>query len=499
MARKSPTIEQLNQWRKDREQEEQMLLSLPDEEFEIEKCGYSSYFFILKSTQRRCIEYGFQNARYFHEGLAAVKLDGKWGFVDKIGSMVISCKYDYAGSFQDGLAVINTGGTRKLEDCVREGYECIGDSNYSWQIKGGKWGFIDKLGNEISLCKYSIVGNFKGGLAIVRSGKLWGVVDGCGNEVVPCIYNKPILNIGKGIVKVELDGKTDIINITSSIALSCKYDDMGSFSEGLAAIKVGSKWGFVNEMGAIVISCKYDAVGFFREGLTYAKQNGKYGYINKSGIEIIPFIYEDASGFHKDLAEVRIGEKRYKINKSGAINSEVKYNFLEAQELSPKRVQVYLPNTKCDSIGLKQSNDNPKNKYDIIDEFHDGLARAKRNGKWGFITKEYFEKIPCKYEDVFNFYGDYARVKINGKWGFINKAGRQIIHCIFDWVNDFHEGLAAVEYKEKWGYINTNGCWKIERLYSFAGDFNRGRARVKRRRIFGWEEVFYIDRDGYKK
>ena len=39
-----------------------------------------------------------------------VKLNGKYGFVDKTGTEVISCKYDDARSFHDGRAGVKLNG-----------------------------------------------------------------------------------------------------------------------------------------------------------------------------------------------------------------------------------------------------------------------------------------------------------------------------------------------------------------------------------------------------
>jgi hypothetical protein len=38
-----------------------------------------------------------------------VKIDGKYGFIDKTGKVAIQPKYDTAGSFRDGLAGITIG------------------------------------------------------------------------------------------------------------------------------------------------------------------------------------------------------------------------------------------------------------------------------------------------------------------------------------------------------------------------------------------------------
>ena len=42
-------------------------------------------------TQQNCI---FYNVGNFSEELATIKLDGKWGFVNKLGTEIIPLQYD---------------------------------------------------------------------------------------------------------------------------------------------------------------------------------------------------------------------------------------------------------------------------------------------------------------------------------------------------------------------------------------------------------------------
>jgi hypothetical protein len=57
----------------------------------------------------------------FSESLAPVKLNDKWGFIDKNGNEVIKIKYDLVLEFSEGLAVF------KLKN---------------------KWGLVNKQGKE---------------------------------------------------------------------------------------------------------------------------------------------------------------------------------------------------------------------------------------------------------------------------------------------------------------------------------------------------------------
>ena len=83
---------------------------------------------------------GYDYVAEYSEGLAWVRLNGKYGFIDKSGTEVIPCKYDYAYFFSEGLAEV------KLN---------------------GKYGFIDKSGRLVIPCKYDGTYSFSEGLAKV--------------------------------------------------------------------------------------------------------------------------------------------------------------------------------------------------------------------------------------------------------------------------------------------------------------------------------------------
>lgn len=53
--------------------------------------------------------HGFDDVGIFMEGLAPVKVDGKWGYINKSGKMVIQPTYNFAGYFDNGYAVVGKG------------------------------------------------------------------------------------------------------------------------------------------------------------------------------------------------------------------------------------------------------------------------------------------------------------------------------------------------------------------------------------------------------
>ena len=92
----------------------------------------------------------------FNESLAAVRVDEKWGFIDKTGHLLIPLQYDYAWNFKEDVAAVK---------------------------QNGKWGFIDKAGQEFLPFLYDEADSFSKGFAEVKMDTLWGVIDKTGTWV----------------------------------------------------------------------------------------------------------------------------------------------------------------------------------------------------------------------------------------------------------------------------------------------------------------------------
>lgn len=79
----------------------------------------------------------------FFKGLAYYKdANGKYGFIDKTGKVVIPCQWEFVESFSEGLAAVND--------------------------KDDKYGFIDKTGKLVLPCKWNRAWSFHEGLGSVE-------------------------------------------------------------------------------------------------------------------------------------------------------------------------------------------------------------------------------------------------------------------------------------------------------------------------------------------
>lgn len=89
----------------------------------------------------------WDKACYFSEDLAAVKKDGKWGYVDRQHQIRIKPQYDGAFSFSEGRAAV---------------------------VQSGKWGYIDAHGNVAVPLQYANARVFQSGAAeVTLDGTNW--------------------------------------------------------------------------------------------------------------------------------------------------------------------------------------------------------------------------------------------------------------------------------------------------------------------------------------
>ena len=255
----------------------------------------AAYIMVIQPT--------YEDADYFSEGLAAVKLNGKWGYIDTTGKVIIPFQYDWALGFEDGEALVVIGeddaakyyiidrAGKVIEELTNDDYDGPYDEEEYYFSEGlcatqdgdwdynSKFGFVDENWKTVIAPKYDEAYNFFDGLAHVKIGDKWGCIDKTGKEIVPI-----------------------------------KYDWLYDFSEGLAIVENDDKYGFVDRTGNLVIPIEYSFALFFSEGLAGVifsdEPTGKWGFINKTGNVIVPPSFDDVGyyGFREGLVAVRVGD-----------------------------------------------------------------------------------------------------------------------------------------------------------------------------------------------
>lgn len=211
----------------------------------------------------------------------------------------------------------------------------------------------------------------------------------------------------EGAAAVEVSGRWGFIDEDGRFFVQPQFDEVHEFSAGYAEVCVEDQWGYINRRGEVVIPPQYEWADCFSEGLAAVSKGGKYGYINTLGAFVIPPQFDDAGMFAEGAAAVRRGAKSTYIRRDGKPLTDLLFD----------RAEVFL--------------------Y--------GRAAVLSGNRWGVLDNLGNLIVPFQFEEISSQYSEgLAAAKRDGKWGFIDLRGEWVIQPIYDRANDFTNGLAVV-------------------------------------------------------
>ncbi|MDT8902498.1 WG repeat-containing protein [Anaeroselena agilis] len=336
----------------------------------------------------------------------AVKADGRWGVVDKEGSLLAAPRYSAIIYKGEGLLLAVAGGE----------YE----GAFIPVTKGGKWGVLDRQGRVLIVPRFDYVDDFADGMARVKEGEKYGYIDKDGNLAVPPQYDHT-WGFRDGLAIVKDNGKYGYIDKTGKMVIAPQYEYQGAmlFSEGLAAVKVKNKWGYIDKKGTMVIAPQFSEAGYFAGGLAVVRPSGKAGAVNRAGEMVIEPVFDDL--------------------------------ILTAGE---------------PAMGLVYINNYTASRYVFIDEFgkpitpwfegawdfQEGIAKVRVDGKFGFIDTAGKMVIEPQFSHASRHcQNGMVFVERDGKRGFRDKEGRWLAQLLFG-LNSYYISKHQVVWDEDYIY-----------------------------------------------
>ena len=310
--------------------------------------------------------------------LFPVQIEGRWGYINTDGQLVIEPKFQSASLFHDGLAAVRESWNRKYinkrgEVVIEGNFSSTGDfSEGKAAVRfDGRWGFINRSGNFVINPKFRDAYSFSNGRAFVRSLHNWGYyyVDENGRKIesvdLPDAFDYVETNeFRDGLALVRDDDDFGYIDKSGNAAIPLKYNEARPFSEKLAAVKISDKWGFINSKEAVEISPQFISAGDFGSGMAPVRINSnQFGYLNKSGPLVIPEQFDVAETFREDRAAVFIDGKWTFIDTEGNQITSPKFDEVEPFFNGLAKVTILVPNEMDDEFTEKVGYINKSGRY----------------------------------------------------------------------------------------------------------------------------------------
>jgi hypothetical protein len=161
--------------------------------------------------------------------------DGKTGFRDLDGEILIKAIYESAEMFSEGHSAVEV------------------DS---------KWGLINEKGEYVLKPQFESLGSVHNGLVSFRSGDKWGFFDIRGHVIIePKFYW--VDEFSEGLCAVSTDfrskevRKYGYIDTTGKLVVDFQFQHAHKFENGRGKIQLNNLWGAVDKTGKIIVEPKH--------------------------------------------------------------------------------------------------------------------------------------------------------------------------------------------------------------------------------------------------
>ena len=216
---------------------------------------------------------------YPSNGFCQVEKNGKYGYIDESGELVLPFKYKKAYPFsENGLAFV------------------VGEN--------GLGGYIDEYGEFVIDPIYESGSTFRFGFAAVSKNGKYIYIYKNGNKAINNTFKYAGGFSEWGLAKLEeLDGRQSLMDTTSQVVLNLREGcELVEFKEGsrITKFRKHDREALINAAGDIITGFYDQIVISSYSRLNPFLRNGLWGYIDDRGNEVIPTIYKEASKFGED-------------------------------------------------------------------------------------------------------------------------------------------------------------------------------------------------------
>ena len=401
--------------------------------------------------------------------------DGKYGFIDIKGNFVIPPIFTSVSYFSEGMAAVYVGGHSFLQGVDNS---AIGGRNEQYlSIENGKWGYIDRKGTMVIPPQFGSASEFSEGLAVVTLAKdpdsrslderqPTGYIGTDGLFKIPpkYEYSSPFKN-GLAHVKLAKIEEVKLLDDGRYVDSSGKPVDliavMGILAEESNLIKghwIDTTGKTIDDTTALnILKINRKVFSQMNTITIYGRpyEVEQYGLKDTNDRVVVNATYDDIWDFYNDrdgkaytftraclastweifgavLAMVKT-QRCGVIDRDGKVVAPLDFDNIQPWPMSEEELVVFTVGCKPIGAGVCQPDTGRKGIFSIKEQ--------------RIIVNPLFESIGVLRDGL-------IPVSVDGKWGYIDARGKYVILPQFRSAGPFFNGLASVGMA---GYIDKAG------------------------------------------
>jgi len=165
--------------------------------------------------------------------------------------------------------------------------------------KDGRWGYKDSAGKVVIPPHYQVAQEFsREGIAAVVDQQGWAYIDTGGSVVIrPLVVDNGPDYFAEDLARFTRAGKVGFFDRHGRVAVEPSYDYAMPFSEGRAAVCQGcaptqdgehravrgGRWGFIDRRGVLVVPLRFEQADSFEGGRARVRLGGQWRHVDREG------------------------------------------------------------------------------------------------------------------------------------------------------------------------------------------------------------------------
>lgn len=326
----------------------------------------------------------------------------------------------------------------------------------------GKWGLIDSVGSLVVQPKYERIGMFDSfGIAIVQQHDLLGAIDRYGREQQACNYDL-LEHLGRGFYSAKKHHKWQVIGKEGKVVLAESSGKIEVLTNEYLLFETLEGKGLAHTKRGVILAAKHDQISIKQLPYIITQDTNAFkGIFDTTGLQLIPMAYQQFK-FYPTIILAKKDRKWGIFNTNGncILDTEwEEYRFVGQQFIYLRKIGksclFSIPEKRIIAEGFHEL-------FEFNEEY---ISFSGTDGKIGLYDKKGNIVFPAQYDTIAPFGKETFRLKKDDLWGVLDVNNQELAALEYQEINDLDSTVAVVKKDGQYGIMDSKGTLVLDIAY----------------------------------